>query len=719
MTPCRRLRTTLFAVALLWSASFIPSAYAQVVISEVMWMGSDLSTYDEWVEITSTNEARISIEGWTLTTLASNGSETPIIEFPLGEALEPGQYFVISKYGADRSRMSHESDFVAATMSLPNTKLLLRLRDASGAIIDEVDDGAGDPFAGANPAGGGSKASMERIDLLLFGTSKDNWRTAVLSCGFKEGSPIFGSPGFAQCGGGAMASSSFSSSETFSVSSSSDPSMSSASSGTSAEEDSSISPSSGSSSSFETQSTKEDDSSVSVLLSEILADPEGADTDEWIEIGNFGQEAVDLFGWNIARGGGAYRYPNHAIVGPGERISLRKSLSGLSLPNEGGTILLFSGSIVTDRVEYPKTAEGVSYGRSPEDFSLWTALCIPTEGRGNTLEKPDVDIVVQSGKTSGVGSVSVNVQAAVSLGSPPPLRCCFEYGDGFVSEHCNPSYHTFSQSGDYEIILTGETYCGSFVPARLRVTVESEEEAASFDKETEDYEPEEAASSAQSSAVCAPSASGVILSEVYPYPGEDKEEWIELHNVSDEKILLCGWTLDDVRFGGSHPFSITDEFVITSGGYLVLSGEETGLKLNNDGDEVHLLSLAGVDRSVTVPRLKEGESYAYVDWRWCVSEEATPGEPNRCRSSSSSSVRSSVKAKKATVSRASAAKSTKKTSTAKKSVVTSMFDDRLVAYAGSGTLLITKASEDRTLELLVASIGIILFGGFFVVRRYL
>jgi len=695
-------RLTFFGVFILFFFCISPHVHAQVVLSEVMWMGSDLSTSDEWVEIASTVDTSFSIGGWTLTSLASGGLETTIAEFPLGAAVDPGQYLVVSKYGADRSRLQSDGDFIASTVSLPNTKLLLRLRDASGAIMDEVDDGIGDPFVGDNPSGGGPKASMERIDLRLPGTSKDNWRTTTLSCGFKEGSSIFGSPRFAQCDSNAAGSSSSSSSASSSLSSVV----------LVKEDDSSHS----SFSSISSSSSIENPNPNLLLLSEILADPTGADTDEWIEVGNFGEETVDLFGWIIERGGGSYHYPDHAVLHPGERISLRKSLSGLSLPNDGGTVSLLSGSTIADQVEYPKTAEGVSFGRSPEDVSTWTALCIPTEGRGNTLEKPDVDIVVQSGKTSGVGSLSINVQAAVSPGSSPPLRCRFEYGDGSVSDACNPSYHTFTHSGDYEIILTGETSCGSFVPARLRVTVEPEEEDP-IEEETWDFEEEETASSAQSSAFCDPSASGAILSEVYPYPGEDEEEWIELHNISDEKIQLCGWTIDDVRSGGSHPFTITDEFAIAAGGYLVLSGEETGLKLNNDGDEVHLISPAGVDQSVSVPKLRVEESYAYVDGQWCVSEEALPGEPNRCHSASSSSERSTAKAKKP--SRTAVTKSAKKTSKAKKSAKISALDGSLTVHAGSGTLLITKASEDRTLELLVASISIITFGGFFVVRRYL
>ena len=63
--------------------------------------------------------------------------------------------------------------------------------------VDQVDDGVGAPFAGANPSGTGAKASMERIDLLASGSLETNWRTATTSVGFDVGTHVFGTPGYA------------------------------------------------------------------------------------------------------------------------------------------------------------------------------------------------------------------------------------------------------------------------------------------------------------------------------------------------------------------------------------------------------------------------------------------------------------------------------------------------------------------------------------------
>ncbi len=170
--------------------------HANPVISEVMWMGSDQSTADEWLEIANPEAEDIDLSGWTITSVNSSGKEVISFRFATGAVIAAGEYLVIASKSAANSRLLAESFGVSSTLSLPNTKLLLRLRNAENTLIDEVDDGAGAPFAGDNPSGGGPKASMERLDVLAPGTLKENWVTSTLSVGFDDGSPIFGTPGF-------------------------------------------------------------------------------------------------------------------------------------------------------------------------------------------------------------------------------------------------------------------------------------------------------------------------------------------------------------------------------------------------------------------------------------------------------------------------------------------------------------------------------------------
>jgi len=186
-------------IVLLLSLSILQSRAASpdpiVVISEVMWMGSDLSTADEWVELAVLGQegSVLDVSGWRLTSVLTKG-ETTITLFSTGTVLHAGQFFLISNYFGAATRLAVAPNLVSTAMSLPNSALLLRLRDAAGVIRDEVDDGVGVPFAGANVTGS-PKASMERISMNVAGNLKENWRTAVVSRGFKDGVVIYGTPG--------------------------------------------------------------------------------------------------------------------------------------------------------------------------------------------------------------------------------------------------------------------------------------------------------------------------------------------------------------------------------------------------------------------------------------------------------------------------------------------------------------------------------------------
>lgn len=172
-------------------------ASAHPVVSEVMWMGTDLSTADEWMEIMNPGAEDIDLSGWSITSLNSSAKEIVAVRFATGTVLHAGEYLVIASKSAGSSRLLAEPFAVSPTLTLPNTKLLLRLRSSEGTVIDEVDDGVGAPFAGDNPSGTGAKASMERIDPANAGNIKENWQTSTLSLGFDPDTSAFGTPGFA------------------------------------------------------------------------------------------------------------------------------------------------------------------------------------------------------------------------------------------------------------------------------------------------------------------------------------------------------------------------------------------------------------------------------------------------------------------------------------------------------------------------------------------
>ena len=67
---------------------------AQVVISEVMWAGSPVSTADEWFEIVNITNDTAHLSGWSITKRGSDGSDTSMITFEEDAVIEPDLDYV-------------------------------------------------------------------------------------------------------------------------------------------------------------------------------------------------------------------------------------------------------------------------------------------------------------------------------------------------------------------------------------------------------------------------------------------------------------------------------------------------------------------------------------------------------------------------------------------------------------------------------------------------
>lgn len=484
-----------------------PNAYARVVISEVQWAGTDLSSADEWLELACIEEAGSSctIGGWSLTYLDSKNAEQTMVAFPEGTSIGVGNYFLVTNYSATESRLAVAPDLVTSAVNLPNTKLLLRLRNALSEIVDEVDDGVGDPFAGVNVSGTGTKASMERLDLLVSGTLKSNWATASSAINLDAGSPVLGTPGAAY----------FSSSQAAPLQGCCLPS--------------------GSSSSTSSMSSIESNPNLpSLLITEILPNPEGSDTEEWIEIGNIGASPVPIAGLLLSTGTGTARHtfviPTDASGGlllPQTFRSFRTNQSHLTLLNDGTIVTLLSGESVIDSIAYPPMPEGMSYGRTSGSGS-WKAYCIPTEREMNTEKPIGLSISVQSGNLDAEEQTSINVTATASYPSAlTNAQCRWEYPDGFAPETCNPPSHSVSMTGVSLITLRAQLACGREERATVTVKIRPEEE-----------EPEAASALPRTYP-----KNSISISALVPYSSNPDGRWVSLRNTSDEAIDLTGFSL--------------------------------------------------------------------------------------------------------------------------------------------------------------------------------
>ncbi|MEQ6375620.1 phospholipase D-like domain-containing protein [Bacillaceae bacterium S4-13-56] len=149
-------------------------AAGDVAINEIAWMGTTNSYNDEWVELYNNSNQALDLTNWTLN--ASDG--TPAIT--LSGTISAGGYYLLERT-SDDTVPGITADIIY-TGALGNSSESLELRDSSGTLIDYVDAW----YAGDNT----SKATMERTDPFVSGTTTSNWNTSTNDYGYGYGTPI-------------------------------------------------------------------------------------------------------------------------------------------------------------------------------------------------------------------------------------------------------------------------------------------------------------------------------------------------------------------------------------------------------------------------------------------------------------------------------------------------------------------------------------------------
>lgn len=153
---------------------------SSVVFSEIAWAGSQKSTADEWIELANLGSGSVDVSGWTMTGLATSGG---VLTIPANTSIAAGGTYLVANYKVgSSSTLLIPPDLVTTAVSIPNTALDFALLDATGNVIDSLDD-PGTPNAGSNT----TFATMERNmgDL--------SWVTAEVSTNL-DGEQL-GSPG--------------------------------------------------------------------------------------------------------------------------------------------------------------------------------------------------------------------------------------------------------------------------------------------------------------------------------------------------------------------------------------------------------------------------------------------------------------------------------------------------------------------------------------------
>lgn len=142
---------------------FASPTFAQVQISEISWMGTSASSYDEWIELYNSGDESVDLTDWNLSSIDSSPDIDLIGEIPAKS------YFLLER--TDNTTVQNVESDQIYTGSLNNSGESLILKNNNGEIIDGTP--AGSWIAGENSA----KKSMERHDFTIPGEQMSAWQT--------------------------------------------------------------------------------------------------------------------------------------------------------------------------------------------------------------------------------------------------------------------------------------------------------------------------------------------------------------------------------------------------------------------------------------------------------------------------------------------------------------------------------------------------------------
>ncbi len=191
----RLVSCTLLCLSTVFNPLFAFSAHAadplpRIVIGEISWAGSSLSTSDEWVELWNLSDQDVSLDGWRLDGMGENGKT---IVLPADSTISAHEVFVIANYGSADAKSAgvFPPQVVTTTVSISNSQLMIGLFDDTGSLVDSAGDG-GSPPAGASLP---QKITMLRKSVDMDGASAEAWVSAEQSLHLKAGVEDLGTPG--------------------------------------------------------------------------------------------------------------------------------------------------------------------------------------------------------------------------------------------------------------------------------------------------------------------------------------------------------------------------------------------------------------------------------------------------------------------------------------------------------------------------------------------
>ncbi|MCK5416271.1 lamin tail domain-containing protein [Candidatus Parcubacteria bacterium] len=542
----------------------------KVVINEIAWMGTELSSNDEWIELKNLTNENIDLTGWRIE--AYDGSPSVNLE----GIISGNGYFLLERSNDD-SVTGVDADLIYIG-ALGNSGEVLDLFDSDDNLIYTLDSSEGWQ-AGCNE----EKYTMEFFE--------GSWQNSVEIGGSPRSKNVKNESEFIdeEISNEAVASSSSvqvnEESET-TTSSNSSPTKLSANGRTGL-----------------------------IIISEIFPNPIGADNNgEFIELQNIGKRSIDLYRWRIGNNCGQdYIFKEKTIIGAGKFFILKRSRINLALNNKGDSIKLYKPlkEKFYKKIDYKNAEIGASYSfdKISEEW-IWSEIITPgEENEIKIIDLPPIvdfeylEIIKVGEKVIFDGSDSIDPNGK-------RLNFLWNLGDG-VEIPFSYVEHVYNLPGKYLVKLIVSD--GNF-------EIKKEVEIKVVD-DIDDIQILEVINIGNAE---------VVISELLPNPeGLDSTgEWIEVYNSGEEVVNLNNWKIDDGE-GGSAPYEFINDVYLDPGEFYIIDRNESGIALNNSVDSVRLFNgMEKIVDDVEYKDVKEGYSYSKIGDAWEWSNKQTPGKEN-------------------------------------------------------------------------------------------
>lgn len=340
-----------------------------------------------------------------------------------------------------------------------------------------------------------------------------------------------------------------------------------------------------------------------VFLNEMLASG-----NDWLELYNAGDQAVDLGGYAVYDDATAKYYlpAGTSIAAKGYLLLQCDDLANglhtnFKLSSQGETLYLENASgTLTDMVSFPALGEGQSYGRYPDGSANFAITGTPSAGSANgetqspvitalsrlpLVPRPENDVVVSVSLEKVEPATSVRLYYKIDGGSFTLLEMAAK-GSG-VFEATIPRLNATGRVTYY-----AEASHGPDRTARYPATAPQEN---LYYLMTHDVLPQlfinEFMAVNQS---CCPDPASAL----------EYDDWIEIYNAGSEPVNLAGMYVSDDKlnpFKYKIPATNAAQTTIAAGGYLLIWADEQGeqgplhasFKLSSTGEDLGLYYIDG------------------------------------------------------------------------------------------------------------------------------